>query len=63
MLMPKAPVYEESNPPWSKDDIRLPRKVLGVKAISQASVVERAPDSHFRLGIPRADARHLFASS
>ncbi|SRR5579871_3915474 len=60
--VPEAAMHEEGNTPASKDDIRLSRKVPGMKPKSVPNSVQEPPDGHFRSRVAASDAAHQGAA-
>lgn len=63
MLMPEAPMNKDNRVVLRKDYIRTARKIPAVNPKAKPQAVQNGSKYHFRLGVSRADAAHVPASS
>lgn len=62
VTVPEAAIYKYGDTIPRKDNIRLTRQVLAMKAETIPPRVEATPDNHLRLGILAADTSHHLAA-
>lgn len=62
VTVPEAPLDEDNGRVFRKDNIRLSRQPLFVKAKAKPSCVQDFSNGNLRLCILRSDARHHLAS-
>ena len=58
MVMPKTPMYKNTDPESRQYNIRFSRQVFAMKSEPIAMSVQKAPDRHFRPGAFPFDASH-----
>jgi hypothetical protein len=58
MVMPKTPMYKNTDPESRQYNIRFSRQVFAMKSEPIAVSVQKAPDCHFRPGAFPFDASH-----
>jgi hypothetical protein len=63
MLMPEAAMHKNGPLQPSKNDIRLPGKLLSMETIAVAHRVKKLSDDHLRLCILRLDPPHVLGAT
>ena len=59
MLVPKTSMHENQFSSTAKHQIRTPWQIFGVQVVPITDAVNKSTDLNLRLGVLRADSRHL----
>lgn len=62
MSVPETAMHKDNGTPSGKHQIRFPRKILNMQAITETHAMNKTPQFHFRSRTFCMNSRHAFAS-